>query len=85
MIPKRSRYAHVPFPSIVALALFFVPNALSADDVSGPGTCSFARSFVRSFARSFARPHSLTRSPLSSAVIGIDLYALISTDVRPPF
>jgi len=43
------------------------------------------RSFARSFVRSFARPHSLTRSPLSSAVIGIDLYALISTDVRPPF
>ena len=48
---------------IMALALFFVPNALSADDVSGPGTCSsdvrspsahcwdsFARLLVRSFA-----------------------------------
>ena len=50
---------------------------------------SFARLLVRSFARSLVRslvrPHSLTRSPRSSAVIGIDLYALISTDVRPPF
>ena len=45
---------------------------------------SFARLLVRSFARSLVRPHSLTRSPRSSAVIGIDLYALISTDVRPP-